>query len=69
LQTINAFDRALWIPRRHGHRGRVDEFLGLHANVHGEMRRVVQGVSSDLLARIDRLGDRAKLRSTGCSAN
>jgi hypothetical protein len=28
----------------------------LHANVHGAMHRVVQGVASDLLARIDRLG-------------
>ncbi len=34
----------------------VTNFCGLHANVHGEMRRVVQGVASDLLARIDRLG-------------
>jgi hypothetical protein len=34
----------------------VTNFCGLHANVHGEMRRVVQGVASELLARIDRLG-------------
>src|ERR1700750_2283142 len=34
----------------------VTNFCGLHANVHGEMRRVVQGVASDLLDRIDRLG-------------
>jgi hypothetical protein len=34
----------------------VTNFCGLHANVHGEMRRVVQGVASDLLARTDRLG-------------
>src|SRR5665213_408010 len=34
----------------------VTNFCGLHANVHGEMHRVVQGVASDLLARIDRLG-------------
>jgi hypothetical protein len=34
----------------------VTNFCGLHANVHGEMRRVVQGVSTELLARIDRLG-------------
>jgi FAD dependent oxidoreductase len=34
----------------------VTNFCGLHANVHGEMHRVVQGISSDLLARIDRLG-------------
>ena len=34
----------------------VTNFCGLHANVHGEMRRVVQGIASDLLARIDRLG-------------
>jgi hypothetical protein len=33
----------------------VTNFCGLHANVHGEMRRVVQGVASDLLERIDRL--------------
>jgi hypothetical protein len=34
----------------------VTNFCGLHANVHGAMRRVVQGVASDLLSRIDRLG-------------
>jgi FAD dependent oxidoreductase len=34
----------------------VTNFCGLHANVFGEMRRVVQGVASDLLSRIDRLG-------------
>jgi len=34
----------------------VTNFCGLHANVHGEMRRVVQGVATELLARIDRLG-------------
>lgn len=34
----------------------VTNFCGLHANVFGEMHRVVQGVASDLLARIDRLG-------------
>src|SRR6516164_5358831 len=34
----------------------VTNFCGLHANVYGEMRRVVQGVASDLLARIDRIG-------------
>src|SRR3974390_1426024 len=34
----------------------VTNFCGLHANVHGEMRRLVQGVTSELLARIDRLG-------------
>jgi hypothetical protein len=33
----------------------VTNFCGLHANVHGEMHRVVQGIASDLLARIDRL--------------
>jgi hypothetical protein len=33
----------------------VTNFCGLHANVFGEMHRVVQGVASDLLARIDRL--------------
>jgi FAD dependent oxidoreductase len=33
----------------------VTNFCGLHANVYGEMHRVVQGIASDLLARIDRL--------------
>jgi FAD dependent oxidoreductase len=34
----------------------VTNFCGLHANVNGAMHRVVQGVASDLLSRIDRLG-------------
>src|ERR1700712_2574204 len=34
----------------------VTNFCGLHANVQGEMHRVVQGIASDLLTRIDRLG-------------
>src|SRR6266436_4402069 len=34
----------------------VTNFCGLHANVHGEMHRAVQGIASELLARIDRLG-------------
>src|SRR5436189_1275408 len=34
----------------------VTNFCGLHANVHGEMHRVVQGIASELLERIDRLG-------------
>jgi len=34
----------------------VTNFCGLHANVFGEMHRVVQGVASELLDRIDRLG-------------
>jgi len=34
----------------------VTNFCGLHANVHGEIRRVVHGVASELLERIDRLG-------------
>lgn len=34
----------------------VTNFCGLHANVHGKMHRVVRGVASELLARIDRLG-------------
>lgn len=34
----------------------VTNFCGLHANVHGEIKRVVHGVANDLLARIDRLG-------------
>src|SRR3954465_7137583 len=33
----------------------VTNFCGLHANVYGEMRRVVQGIASELLDRIDRL--------------
>ncbi|MGZ5871301.1 MAG: FAD-dependent oxidoreductase [Bradyrhizobium sp.] len=34
----------------------VTNFCGLHANVYGQMHRVVQGIASDLLVRIDRLG-------------
>jgi ribulose 1,5-bisphosphate synthetase/thiazole synthase len=34
----------------------VTNFCGLHANVHGEMHLIVQGIASELLARIDRLG-------------
>ena len=34
----------------------VTNFCGLHANVHGELRRVVRGVADGLLERIDRLG-------------
>src|SRR4051812_7677395 len=34
----------------------VTNFCGLHANVHGEMRRVVQGIATELLDRIARLG-------------
>ncbi|WP_079539559.1 FAD-dependent oxidoreductase [Bradyrhizobium lablabi] len=33
----------------------VTNFCGLHANVHGEMHRVVQGIASEFLACIDRL--------------
>jgi hypothetical protein len=33
----------------------VTNFCGLYANVYGGMHRVVQGIASDLLARIDRL--------------
>ena len=33
----------------------VTNFCGLHGNVHGEHRRLVQGMASELLARIDRL--------------
>jgi hypothetical protein len=34
----------------------VTNFCGLHANVHGDMHRLVRGIASDLLGRIDRLG-------------
>ncbi len=34
----------------------VTNFCGLHANVHGRIRRVVQGIASELLERIDALG-------------
>ncbi len=34
----------------------VTNFCGLHANVFGEIKRVVHGIADDLLARIDRLG-------------
>jgi len=34
----------------------VTNFCGLHANVHGDIRRVVHGVADDLLKRIDAYG-------------
>lgn len=34
----------------------VTNFCGLHANVHGDFRRVVHGISRELTDRIDRLG-------------
>ena len=34
----------------------VTNFCGLHANVHGDIRRVVHGVAGEFLSRIDRLG-------------
>ena len=34
----------------------VTNFCGLHANVHGDIRQVVHGVATDLLARIEHLG-------------
>ncbi|MGC1464983.1 MAG: FAD-dependent oxidoreductase [Pseudolabrys sp.] len=34
----------------------VTNFCGLHANVHGDIRRVVHGIADDLLHRIDRIG-------------
>ena len=34
----------------------VTNFCGLHANVHGTLRRVVHGVADELLARIEALG-------------
>jgi FAD dependent oxidoreductase len=34
----------------------VTNFCGLFANVHGDIRQVVHGIASELLARIDRLG-------------
>jgi hypothetical protein len=34
----------------------VTNFCGLHGNVYGEAHRLVQGLASELLARIDRLG-------------
>jgi uncharacterized protein YmfQ (DUF2313 family) len=34
----------------------VTNFCGLHANVHGTIRRVVHGVATELLERIERLG-------------
>ncbi len=34
----------------------VTNFCGLHANVHGDIRRVVHGITDDLLERIDAYG-------------
>ena len=50
-----------WLIERYGFLGGmgtaagVTNFCGLHANVFGEMHRVVRGIASDLLDRIDRL--------------
>lgn len=51
-----------WLVERYGFLGGmgtaagVTNFCGLHANVHGEVRRVVHGLADELLARIDALG-------------
>src|SRR5438270_11920924 len=48
----------------------VTNFCGLHANVYGDMHRVVQGIASGLLARIERLGGRNAphlVRRTPCA--
>jgi hypothetical protein len=34
----------------------VTNFCGLHANVYGKMHRLVRGIASDLLTRVDHLG-------------
>src|SRR3569623_1049170 len=54
--------RAVLLGERYGFLGGmgtaagVTNFCGLHANVHGKMHRVVRGVASELLDRIDQLG-------------
>lgn len=54
-RAADAADRALRLSRRHGYRGRRHHFCGLHGNVYGKAHRLVQGMASELLARIDRL--------------
>ncbi|MQA15384.1 MAG: FAD-dependent oxidoreductase [Pseudonocardiaceae bacterium] len=39
-----------------GSAGGLSTFCGLHANVHGDHRRVVHGLADELLERMDRLG-------------
>jgi hypothetical protein len=57
-----AAGRAVLLVERYGFLGGmgtaagVTNFCGLHANVHGELRRVVHGVADELLQRIDALG-------------
>ena len=57
-----AAGRATLLVERYGFLGGmgtaagVTNFCGLHANVHGRMRRVVHGVADELLQRIDALG-------------
>lgn len=54
--------RAVLLLERYGFLGGmgtaagVTNFCGLHANVHGEKRRVVHGIADDLLDRIEHLG-------------
>src|SRR3569623_2585768 len=54
--------RAVLLGERYGFLGGmgtaagVTNFCGLHANVHGKLHRVVRGVASELLDRIDQLG-------------
>ncbi len=55
-RAAHAADRALRLSRRHGHREPASPIsCGLHGNVHGHAHRLVQGMASELLARIDRL--------------
>jgi len=60
--AAGALGRSVLLIERYGFLGGmgtaagVTNFCGLHANVHGEIRRVVHGVSDDLTARIGRLG-------------
>lgn len=57
-----AFGRDVLLIERYGFLGGmgtaagVTNFCGLHANVHGDIRRVVHGVADDLLDRIASLG-------------
>jgi len=57
-----AAGRAVLLVERYGFLGGmgtaagVTNFCGLHANVYGDLRRVVHGVADELLQRIDALG-------------
>ena len=49
-----------------GTAGGLSTFCGLHANVHGEHRRVIRGLADDLLDRLDRPGRAERAAPVAC---